>query len=88
MPQPVHAQHQMAPPDYGMGQQIPHEDFQQPSMYPGPVQGDPRAYGQQQMFDPGVYGAYPNGATAGKSLRFGDYLVVCLDFQLSGHGVL
>ncbi|KAH7390572.1 histone-fold-containing protein [Pyrenochaeta sp. MPI-SDFR-AT-0127] len=59
MPQPVHAQHQMAPPDYGMGQQIPHEDFQQPSMYPGPVQGDPRAYGQQQMFDPGVYGGYP-----------------------------
>ncbi|KAJ4366907.1 CCAAT- binding transcription factor component [Neocucurbitaria cava] len=59
MPQPVHAQHQMAPPDYGMGQQIPHEEFQQPTMYPGPVQGDPRAYGQQQMFDPGVYGAYP-----------------------------
>lgn len=59
MPQPVHAQHQMAPPDYGMGQQIPHEDFQQSAMYPGPVQGDPRAYGQQQMFDPGVYGAYP-----------------------------
>lgn len=56
---PVHAQHPMAPPDYGMGQQIPHEDFQQPTMYPGPVQGDPRAYGQQQMFDPSVYGAYP-----------------------------
>lgn len=60
MAQPVHAQHQMAPPDYGMGQHIPQqEDFRQPAMYPGPVQGDPSAYGQQQMFDPNVYGAYP-----------------------------
>lgn len=60
MPQPVHAQHQMPPPDYVMGQHIPQqEDFRQPTMYPGPVQGDPGAYGQQQMFDPNVYGAYP-----------------------------
>ncbi|KAF1851123.1 histone-fold-containing protein [Cucurbitaria berberidis CBS 394.84] len=59
MPQPVHTQHQMAPPDYVMGQQIPHEEFQQPTMYQGPVQGDPRAYGQQPMYDTGVYGAYP-----------------------------
>ena len=60
IPQPVHAQHQMPPPDYGMGQHIPQqEDFRQPSMYPGPVQGDPSAYGQQQMFDPNVYGGYP-----------------------------
>ncbi|KAH9859867.1 hypothetical protein IAQ61_011649 [Plenodomus lingam] len=63
MPQPVHAQHQMGPPtDYGMGQHMPQqEDFRQPTMYPGPVQGDPGAYGQQQMFDPNVnvYGAYP-----------------------------
>ncbi|KAL6704653.1 Transcriptional activator hap5 [Coniothyrium glycines] len=59
MPQPVHAQH-MPPPDYGMGQHMPQqEDFRQPTMYPGPVQGDPSAYGQQQMFDPNVYGGYP-----------------------------
>ncbi|KAF1940915.1 histone-fold-containing protein [Clathrospora elynae] len=62
MPQPVHAQHQMAAPDYGMGQHIPQqEDYRQPGMYQGPVQGDPGAYGQPQMFDPNVnvYGGYP-----------------------------
>jgi histone H3/H4 len=53
-------QHQMPPPDYGMGQHIAQqEDFRQQPMYPGPVQGDPSAYGQPQMFDPqAVYGAY------------------------------
>jgi nuclear transcription factor Y gamma len=60
MPPAVHPHQQMAPPDYGMGQQIgSHEDFQQPGMYPNPVQGDPRAYPGGQMFDPSVYGAYP-----------------------------
>ncbi|KAF1948724.1 histone-fold-containing protein [Byssothecium circinans] len=56
--QGVHQQHPMAPPDYGLGQHMPQEDFrQQQGMYPGPVQSDPNAYGQQQMFDPG-YGVY------------------------------
>jgi nuclear transcription factor Y gamma len=58
-PQGVHPQHQMAPPDYGMGQHLnPQEEFRQPGMYAGPVQGDPNAYGQPQMFDPAVYGGY------------------------------
>ncbi|KAF2715192.1 histone-fold-containing protein [Pleomassaria siparia CBS 279.74] len=58
-PQGMHPQHQMAPPDY-MGQQLAHqEEFRQPGMYAGPVQGDPNAYGQPQMFDPAaVYGGY------------------------------
>lgn len=57
--QGVHPQHQMAPPDYGMGQHLgQQEDFRQPGMYAGPVQGDPNAYVQQQMFDPSSYGAY------------------------------
>ena len=56
--QGVHPQHAMAPPDYGMGQHMAQqEDFRQPGMYAGPVQGDPNAYVQQQMFDPS-YGAY------------------------------
>jgi nuclear transcription factor Y gamma len=50
--------HQMPPPDYGMASHMqPQEDFRQPGMYAGPVQGDPSAYGQPQMFDPG-YGVY------------------------------
>ncbi|KAF2012535.1 histone-fold-containing protein [Aaosphaeria arxii CBS 175.79] len=54
----VHAQHQMAPPDYGMAQHIPQQDeFRQPNMYPVP--SDPNAYQQQPMFDPSVYNAYP-----------------------------
>lgn len=56
----VHAQHPMAPPEYGMGQHLAQqEDFRPPGMgYP--VQGDPNAYGQQQMFDPSqVYNTYP-----------------------------
>ncbi|KAJ4316114.1 CCAAT- binding transcription factor component [Neodidymelliopsis sp. IMI 364377] len=60
MPQQVHAQHQMPPPDYGIGQHMqPQEDFRQPNMYAGAVQADPSAYGQQHMFDQGVYGGYP-----------------------------
>lgn len=60
MQQQVHAQHQMPPPDYGMGQHMqPQEDFRQPNMYAGAVQADPNAYGQQHMFDQGVYGGYP-----------------------------
>lgn len=60
MPPSVHAQHQMPPPDYGMGQHMPQqEDFRQPGMYAPPVQSDPGPYAQQQMFDPAVYGAYP-----------------------------
>ncbi|KAL1608351.1 Transcriptional activator hap5 [Paraconiothyrium brasiliense] len=56
--QGVHPHQQMAPPDYGIGQHMaPQEDFRQPGMYAGPVQGDPTAYGQQQMFDPS-YGVY------------------------------
>lgn len=59
MAQPVHAQHPMAHPDYGMNQHLAQqEDYQQPAMYPGQVQGDPRAYAQQQMFDPNVYSGY------------------------------
>ncbi|KAF2028453.1 histone-fold-containing protein [Setomelanomma holmii] len=59
MPPQVHAQHPMAPPDYGMGQHIPQqEDFRQPNMYAGP---DPGVYGQQQMFDQ-TYQAYPSMA--------------------------
>lgn len=50
--------HQMPPPDY-MGQHLGQEEFRQPGMYAGPVQGDPNAYGQPQMFDPAVYGGYP-----------------------------
>ncbi|KAG9196150.1 histone-fold-containing protein [Alternaria panax] len=62
MPQPVHAQHSMAPPDYGMPQHLAQQDdYPQPPMYPGPVQGDPRAYAQQPMFDPNVYTGYPMG---------------------------
>jgi len=59
-PQGVHPQHQMPPPDYGMGQHLAQqEEFRQPSMYAGPVQPDPGAYGQPQMFDPAaVYGGY------------------------------
>lgn len=59
MPPQVHAQHPMPPPDYGMGQHMPQEDFRQPNMYAGAVQADPNAYGQQHMFDQGVYGGYP-----------------------------
>jgi histone H3/H4 len=60
LPQQVHPQHQMPPPDYGMSQHMPQqEDFRQPNMYAGAVQGDPGAYGQQHMFDQGVYGGYP-----------------------------
>ena len=60
MQQQVHPQHQMPPPDYGMGQHMQQqEDFRQPNMYAGAVQADPNAYGQQHMFDQGVYGAYP-----------------------------
>ena len=59
IPPQVHAQHPMAPPDYGMGQHIPQqEDFRQPNMYAGP---DPGVYGQQQMFDQ-AYQAYPSMA--------------------------
>ncbi|RAR01934.1 malate dehydrogenase [Stemphylium lycopersici] len=59
MPQPVHAQHPMAPPDYGMNQHLAQqEDYRQPPMYPGPVQNDPSVYAQQQMFDPNAYGPY------------------------------
>jgi nuclear transcription factor Y gamma len=58
MPPQVHAQHPMAPPDYGMAQHIPQqEDFRQPNMYAGP---DP-VYAQQQMFDQS-YQAYPTMA--------------------------
>jgi nuclear transcription factor Y gamma len=58
MAQPVHAQHQMAPPEYPMPQHIAQqEDYRQP-MYAGQVQGDPNAYGQQPMFDPTVYNQY------------------------------
>jgi nuclear transcription factor Y gamma len=58
-PQPVHAQHPMAPPGYDMQQHLAQqEDYRQPPMYQGPVQGDPGAYAQQQMFDPNVYGGY------------------------------
>lgn len=54
----VHQQHPMAPPDYGLGQHMQQpEEFRQPVMYPGAVQGDPSPYSQQQMFDPG-YGVY------------------------------
>jgi nuclear transcription factor Y gamma len=54
----VHPQHQMPPPDYGLSQHMqPQEDFRQPPMYAGAVQGDPGAYGQPQMFDPS-YGVY------------------------------
>lgn len=60
MQQQVHPQHQMPPPDYGMGQHMQQqEDFRQPNMYAGAVQADPGAYGQQHMFDQGVYGGYP-----------------------------
>ncbi|PVI02709.1 histone-fold-containing protein [Periconia macrospinosa] len=56
--QGVHQQHPMAPPDYGLGQHMQQaEEFRQPVMYPGAVQGDPSPYSQQQMFDPG-YGVY------------------------------
>jgi nuclear transcription factor Y gamma len=59
MPQQVHAQHPMAPPDYGMAQHIPQqEDFRQPNMYAAP---DPGVYAQQQMFDQS-YQAYPTMA--------------------------
>lgn len=54
----VHPQHQMPPPDYGMAPHMQQEDFRQPGMYAGPVQGDPNAYGQPQMFDPSSYGVY------------------------------
>jgi nuclear transcription factor Y gamma len=58
MPPQVHAQHPMAPPDYGMPQHIPQqEDFRQPNMYAGP---DP-VYAQQQMFEQS-YQAYPTMA--------------------------
>lgn len=58
MAQPVHAQHPMAHADYGMNQHLAQqEDYQQPAMYPGQVQGDPR-YAQQPMFDPNVYSGY------------------------------
>ncbi|CAI6333259.1 unnamed protein product [Periconia digitata] len=60
--QGVHQQHQMAPPDYGMGQHMQQpEEFRQPVMYPGAVQGDPNAYGQQGIFDQ-TYGVYPSMA--------------------------
>lgn len=56
--QGVHPQHQMPPPDYGMGQHMAQQDdFRQQPMYAAPVQGDPSGYGQQQMFDPS-YGVY------------------------------
>jgi hypothetical protein len=43
-----------------MGQHMQQqEDFRQPNMYAGAVQADPNAYGQQHMFDQGVYGGYP-----------------------------
>lgn len=59
MPQPVHAQHPMGPPDYGMNQHLAQqEDYRQQPMYPGPVQGDPGVYAQQGMFDPNAYGPY------------------------------
>ncbi|KAF2866608.1 histone-fold-containing protein [Massariosphaeria phaeospora] len=60
IPQSVQPQHQMPPPDYGMGQHMAQqEDFRQQGMYAGPVQGDPNAYGQPQIFDPAaVYGGY------------------------------
>lgn len=57
----VHAQHPMAPPEYPMGQHLAQqEDFRQQPPMGYPVQGDPNAYGQQQLFDPSaVYGSYP-----------------------------
>lgn len=59
MPQPVHAQHSMPPPDYGLQEHLgQQQEYQQPPMYPGPMQGDPRAYAQQPMFDPSVYTQY------------------------------
>ncbi|KAF2004467.1 histone-fold-containing protein [Amniculicola lignicola CBS 123094] len=60
LPPQMQPQHHMGPPDYGMGQHIPQQDdFRQPGMYAGPMQGDATAYGQQQMFDAGaVYGGY------------------------------
>ena len=63
IPQGGVPQHQMPPPDYGMGQHIAQqEDFRQPAMYAAPVQGDPSAYGQPQMFNPAVYGYDPQMA--------------------------
>ncbi|KAI4684143.1 hypothetical protein J4E81_009022 [Alternaria sp. BMP 2799] len=63
MPQPVHAQHSMPPPDYGLQEHLgQQQEYQQPPMYPGPMQGDPRAYAQQPMFDPSVYTQYQVGA--------------------------
>lgn len=56
--QGVHPQHQMPPPDYIGQHMAQQDDFRQPGMYSGPVQGDPNAYGQQQMFDPSSYGVY------------------------------
>jgi len=62
MPQPVHAQHSMPPPDYGLQEHLgQQQEYQQPPMYPGPMQGDPRAYAQQPMFDPSVYTQYQVG---------------------------
>jgi len=62
MPQPVHAQESMPPPDYGLQEHLgQQQEYQQPPMYPGPMQGDPRAYAQQPMFDPSVYTQYQVG---------------------------
>ncbi|KAF2876186.1 hypothetical protein BDV95DRAFT_614913 [Massariosphaeria phaeospora] len=45
--------YQMPPPDYGTGQHMAQqEDFRQQGMYAEPVQGDPNAYGQPEIFDP------------------------------------
>jgi nuclear transcription factor Y gamma len=45
-------------PPGGMGPQPVHAQHPMAPMYQGPVQGDPGAYAQQQMFDPNVYGGY------------------------------
>jgi nuclear transcription factor Y gamma len=67
--QGVHSSHPMPPPDYGMAPHMqPQEDFRQTGMYAGPVQGDPNAYGQPQMFDPG-YGVYNPMAQQPVSVR-------------------
>jgi nuclear transcription factor Y gamma len=82
--QGVHPQHQMAPQNYGMGQHMSQQDdFRQPpGMYPGPpVQGDPGAYGQQQMFDPNynVYNAMGGQQVCDTPKHLGSLLIATAD---------
>ena len=69
----VHPPPQMAPPDYGMGQQMAQEqDYRTQPMYGAPVQPDPSSgYGQPQpqMFDQNMYAGQNMYAMPGQPVR-------------------